>query len=172
MWARIMREVPESRFVYFGRKGNGMREELAKRGVELGRVLDAGRLKMPEYLDRHSEIDLSLDPFPYNGLTVTLMSAWMGVPCVTLEGDTAPRRASAALMKRMGLPEFVANTIDAYVRKAVDFALDEERRMRLTLVREGLRERVKHHLCDATAFTKELEAVFEALVEQARGPKN
>ena len=41
-----------------------------------------------EYLRRYHDLDLCLDPFPYNGHTSTLDALWMGVPVITLAGRT------------------------------------------------------------------------------------
>lgn len=164
LWARVLKALPDARLVFFGRPGNRLAWELERLGIPADRLLDQKRLPLREFLNAHHRIDLALDPFPYNGLTVTLLSAWMGVPCVTLEGKSPPERAAGSLMRRFGLPEFVAGTEEEYLQKTLSLTADLPR---LAGVRQSLRGRVRETLCDAARHVAELEAAFVQMLENA-----
>lgn len=164
LWAGVMRALPRARLLFFGRPGNRLAQELAAHGIPADRLWEQQRVPLGEFLAAHHRIDLALDPFPYNGLTVTLLSAWMGVPCVTLEGKSPPERAAGSLLRRFGLPEFVARTEQEYLEKTVSLAGDLPR---LAGVRQSLRGRVRDALCDAPRHVAELEAAFIEMLEKA-----
>ena len=164
LWARLLGELPEARLLFFGRPGNGLAKELGRLGVAAERLLEQERRPLREFLTTHHRIDLALDPFPYNGLTVTLLSAWMGVPCVTLEGKSALERAAGSVLRRLGLPEFVTQSEEEYVQKVVALASDLPR---LAEVRRTLRQRVREKLCDAPRHVAELEAAFLQMLAAA-----
>jgi protein O-GlcNAc transferase len=166
LWARVLAALPEAQFLFFGRPGNRLGGDLARLGIAAERVLEQERRPLPEFLAAHHRIDLALDPFPYNGLTVTLLSAWMGVPCVTLEGKSPPERAAGSLLRRVGLPEFVAQSEEEYLEKVVALASDLPR---LAEVRRTLRNRVREACCDAPRHVAELEAAFVRMLENAAG---
>jgi len=109
----------------------------------------------------YNEIDIALDPFPYNGTTTTCEGLWMGVPALTLAGNSHVSRVGASLLHRVGLDEFVATTKADYVTKAVALAGNIQK---LAAIRAGLRERMAASpLCDAKQFTINLEAAFRAM---------
>jgi predicted O-linked N-acetylglucosamine transferase (SPINDLY family) len=164
LWARVLKALPHAKLLFFGRPGNRLASELGGLGIPADRLLEQRRLPLREFLSMHHRIDLALDPFPYNGLTVTLLSGWMGVPCVTLEGKSPPERAAGSLMRRFGLPEFVAGTEEEYLQKTVSLASNLPR---LAEVRQSMRGRVSASLCDATRHVAELEAAFVQMLADA-----
>jgi predicted O-linked N-acetylglucosamine transferase (SPINDLY family) len=95
---------------------------------------------VPEHLARYAEIDVALDPFPYNGTTTTCEALWMGVPVVTLAGDRHAARVGASLLTAACHPEWIAASRPDYVRIAAGLAAAPELRARL---RAGLREEMK-----------------------------
>jgi predicted O-linked N-acetylglucosamine transferase (SPINDLY family) len=169
LWARVLHALPGARLLFFGRPGNRFGLEMGRLGIGPERLLEQGRQPLTGFLQTHHRIDLALDPFPYNGLTVTLLSAWMGVPCVTLEGKSPPERAAGSVLRRLGLPECVVQTEDQYVAAVAAWAADLPR---LAGVRATLRERVRETLCDAARHVAELEAAYlEMLSCTGFGPK-
>jgi predicted O-linked N-acetylglucosamine transferase (SPINDLY family) len=78
----------------------------------------------------------------------------MGLPCITLEGDVPPARAGAAVLRRIGIPEFVATSTDEYIAKAISLANSPAQ---LIPHREHLRESVRSAWCQNEHFMREFE---------------
>ena len=96
-----------------------------------------------------------LDTFPYTGGTTTCEALWMGVPTLTLSGDTLLARQGVSLLTAAGLPEWVAASRQEYVVKAVALASDQAG---LAALRSGLREQVlASPLFDAPRFARNFE---------------
>src|SRR5205085_6350321 len=94
----------------------------------------------------YRDVDVALDPFPYSGGVTTCDALWMGVPVVTLPGDTFASRHGLSHLAGVGLAELAARNTDGYVALAVGLAEDLGR---LSDLRVGLRERVaRSPLCD------------------------
>ena len=132
LWCRVLRALPGACLLMFrDTLKTGVREQLRKEFAERG--VGADRLDLrewsgdPGYLRVYDEIDVSLDTFPVTGGVTTCESLWMGVPVLTLCGVRPAGRHSASLMTRVGLADWVAQTPDEFVDRAVraSTALDE-----------------------------------------------
>jgi protein O-GlcNAc transferase len=71
-----------------------------------------------ESLQAYRTIDVALDTFPYAGTTTTCDALLMGVPVVTLVGDTPASRPGRSLLRAVGLADLVTESPDAYVERA------------------------------------------------------
>ena len=80
-----------------------------------------------EHLSCYDQIDISLDTFPYNGTTTTCEALWMGVPVITLAGNTHASRVGASLLSNTGLSELIAKNGNEYITTAVNLAADVAR---------------------------------------------
>ncbi|MBS0362470.1 MAG: tetratricopeptide repeat protein [Proteobacteria bacterium] len=143
LWARVLREVPNSRFLFVRPEGSGaafrdnIRREFERHGVAPDRIVfHAVRGKhMPVY----NEIDITLDPVPLTGGTTTTESLWMGVPVISLIGEAFFERLSYSILANSGVGDLATPDKDEYVRIAAALVADRDRRLKL---REGLREQM------------------------------
>src|SRR5690606_24805932 len=108
-------------------------------GIARGRVDFVDRLPREQFLARFNQIDISLDTLPYNGHTTSLESLWMGVPVVSLIGQTVVGRAGWSQLTSLGLGELVALTEKQFVQIATDLSRDVDR---LAELRKSLRDRM------------------------------
>lgn len=128
---------------------------LQQYGIEPGRVAMHGGVSREAYLGAHAEVDVILDTFPYPGGTTTCEALWMGVPTLTLAGDTLLSRQGASLLNAAGLEDWVAANVDDYVKKAIELASDLSK---LGALRAGLREQVRASpLFDTRRFARNFE---------------
>lgn len=161
-WAEILKRVPNSTLLLKHRRmripevQQYFRSAFAERGVDADRI-DL-RLAVDDtmgHLAIYSEIDIGLDPFPYNGTTTTCEAMWMGVPVIAFAGDRHQARVGASLLHAVGLQDLVADSIEEYVQTAVDLAADHDRRRTM---RAGMRDRVAESmLCDGPGFADRFE---------------
>jgi protein O-GlcNAc transferase len=162
LWSRLLERVPGSRLLIVA---NGMAvipsdyaARYTSRGIAKDRLQLLGTQPFREYLALHNSVDVVLDTFPYSGGTTTCHALWMGVPVVSLVGDSAPSRGGASLLHAIGLDELVAQAPDQYVDIAAALAGDAAR---LAAMRAGMRERMRQSpLMDAERFTRNLEAAY------------
>ena len=61
-----------------------------------------------EHLDCFNKIDLSLDTFPYPGVTTSFQSIVMGVPVLTMKGFNFNSRCGESINYNLNFPELVA----------------------------------------------------------------
>jgi predicted O-linked N-acetylglucosamine transferase (SPINDLY family) len=163
LWARVLRAVERSRLMILAPKGahrQATLDLLAAEGVEPQRVTFVGGRPRPEYLALYQQIDVGLDTFPYNGHTTSMDSFWMGVPVVTVAGQTSVGRAGVSLAMNLGLRELIAPDEEQFVAVAAELAGD---RPRLAELRAMLRERMRGSpLMDAPRFAASVEAAYRA----------
>ncbi|AIP04749.1 tetratricopeptide repeat protein [Burkholderia pseudomallei] len=142
VWARIMRAVPGSRIVLgsIPKDGGGaaMIEWFEQEGIARERLSFQPRSVTAVYLQQHHHVDVCLDTFPYTGSTTVLNALWMGVPTLTMRGETLPSRAGLTWMSHVGLESFIADDIDDFVAKGIALASDIPA---LARIRGELRER-------------------------------
>ncbi len=164
LWARVLKAVEPSRLLILADEGSHRRRTLdllAKEGVPSERMEFVAHQPRPRYLTYYHGIDIGLDTVPYNGHTTSLDSFWMGVPVVTLVGQTVVGRAGFSQLMNLGLPELIAASPEQYVRIAAELAGDLPR---LADLRATLRQRMgASPLMDAPRFARNVEAAYQAM---------
>jgi predicted O-linked N-acetylglucosamine transferase (SPINDLY family) len=161
LWASVLNAVKGSRIILLAPVGSArgrVLELFAGRGVAPERVTFVGRAPRAQYLEYYNQIDIGLDTIPYNGHTTSMDSFWMGVPVVTLVGQTVVGRAGICLLTNLGLPKLIAQTAEQYVQIAAELAADTRQ---LAELRAGLRDRMASSpLMDAPRFARGVESAF------------
>ena len=169
-WAAILAALPGARLRWQCKQlGDPVVIEQATRrlqqhGIDPARVSMHGAVSRKAYLAAHAEVDLLLDAFPFPGGTTTCEALWMGVPTLTLAGDTMLARQGASLLTAAGLKDWVATSVADYVDKAVTFAGDLTA---LAKLRAGLREQARTSpLFDAPRFARNMETALWGMWQQ------
>ena len=134
-------------------------ERLQQHGIDPARVKMSGPApSRTAYLARYAEVDMMLDSFPYPGVTTTCEALWMGVPTLTLAGETLLARQGAGVITAAGLGDWVASNVEEYIDKAIAWAGNLPK---LTALRAGMREQVSASpLYDAERFARNFEAAL------------
>ena len=163
-WSAILSALPESRLIL---KTSGLQEEEGKEriraqfahyGIDTNRLDLRGPSNHHEMFDQYGEIDIGLDPFPFNGGMTTLETLWMGIPVIALRGDSVVSLQSTALLENIGLRELIFDSTQTYIAGAIALAhaprhldrLRQEMRIRMT----------RSPLCQPEVFTHELEFLY------------
>ena len=167
LWSTILHQVAGSRLILKAKElhcketRDRYEDLFLRQGIGADRVELIGGTPHREHLDYYNRIDVALDPFPFSGSTTTLESLWMGVPVITMPGETFASRHSLSFLSTVGLTETIAGTPDHYVTLARELGSDLRY---LSEIRSSLRDRFRASpLCDGEGFAGSLLAILEHL---------
>jgi predicted O-linked N-acetylglucosamine transferase (SPINDLY family) len=169
LWMELLQALPRA-VLWLWRPNDlieeNLRREAAARGVDPARLYFSDRLPKAQHLRRLQLADLALDTRLYNGHTTTSDALWAGLPVIALEGRHFASRVSASLLRAIGLPELVANSLPAYRDLALGLARHPER---LAALRAKLAaHRTTAPLFDSGRFVQGLEGAYAAMTERHR----
>jgi predicted O-linked N-acetylglucosamine transferase (SPINDLY family) len=128
VWSKLLCAVTGSRMVvkHFALDEPLLRDNLVGRfvahGVPQHKIICLGSSGRRDHLLAFEKIDISLDTFPQNGGASTWESLYMGVPVVAKLGNGASSRAAGAILKAIGLDDWVAENEEGYVAIAQKYA--------------------------------------------------
>jgi predicted O-linked N-acetylglucosamine transferase (SPINDLY family) len=161
VWSRLLREVTGSIIVI--KNGvlddaflrDGLLGRFAAHGISHDRIRCLGSTLRQAHLAEFASIDISLDPFPQNGGVSTWESLQMGVPVITKLGSSASSRIGAAILRAIGLDDWVAEDDDRYVEIARKYRTMTSR---LQLLRAELPTRIANSAAgDVELYTRRVE---------------
>ena len=168
-WTALLKAVPDSRLILKNHQLSDIRNRehwrgiLQKEGITEDRIRLVGYCKdLAEHYRTYAQVDIGLDTFPYNGTTTTCEALWMGVPVLTIMGDTQRSRTGGSLLTHSGLTEWIARNDEDWIAKAVEWNAN---RAALNEVRLGLRQRMETSpIGDAQAFAAKFWGTIRDLV--------
>jgi len=124
-WMRILQLVEGSILWIF--KSNetaveNLKKEAELRGIDSSRLVFASFLPVEEHLKRIQLADLFLDTLPCNAHTTASDALRVGLPVITLMGESFASRVAASLLNAVGLPELITTTPKGYESLAIELA--------------------------------------------------
>lgn len=120
-----------------------------------------------ELIDQLEDMDLYLDSYPFGGFNTLIEVLASGCPVITLEGQMAHNRFGAAMIRKLGLPEFlITKNYPEYI--AVAKRLIRDSALRLELRAQLQRDFVLNTLCNSD-IAHHFKAAVEWMCEQ--GPR-
>jgi predicted O-linked N-acetylglucosamine transferase (SPINDLY family) len=128
LWSVLMRAVHGSRIIIkHGQLDDpllrdGLVARFVAHGVSQDRITCLGSTSRDDHLLAFAQVDISLDPFPQNGGISTWESLYMGVPVVAKLGNGVSSRMTGAILRGIGLDDWVADDEDGYLAIAQKFA--------------------------------------------------
>ena len=176
LWAKLLEGVPGSRLLLH-HAFNGerkvtreYRDPIARHfrslGISSRRLEFIGGVAFEDHLNVIAQADIGLDSFPYHGVTTTCECLWMGVPVVTLAGQSHVSRVGVSILDSIGLGRFVAKSPQQYVEIAVRLVNNLSALERL---RSGLRERMSNSpLTDSRSYIRAIESAILDLLERSQ----
>ena len=167
-WATILTQCPSSRLVLKSSRlgqleiARDIHNRFKQLDIDPSRITLLGRTSSTrDHLALYNQIDCSLDTFPYTGTTTTCESLWMGVPTITLMGQSHASRVSASINHAINRKDLNARDQAHYIELAKNTA---DAGLRTAESRNALRAQVaQSSLVDAPAYTRKLETIYRDL---------
>jgi len=166
-WCSLLRQVDDAVLWLLpsnSQARENLRVQATARGVDPERLLWAPALSLAEHLARMALADLFLDTLPVNAHTTASEALWVGLPLLTVLGESFVERVAASLLTAAGVPELIATDLDDYERRALELAND---RAKLRKLRERLAaNRETCPLFDSAHYTRDFEALLGRMVKR------
>jgi predicted O-linked N-acetylglucosamine transferase (SPINDLY family) len=166
LWSEVLHAVPGSKLFlkYFNHYSepsmqNRWLAKFAAHGIDEDRLILKAKIDIrARHLELYYDVDIALDPFPFNGATTTFEALSMGVPVVSLLGRHFVDRVAASMVSHAGYPDFVAEDRADYVALAQILAGDLDR---LAELRTSIRDHLHASpLCDGPGYARTVESAF------------
>tara|TARA_Y100001958_G_C21054442_1_gene419429 strand:- start:272 stop:823 length:552 start_codon:yes stop_codon:yes gene_type:complete len=166
IWANILTEVKNSVLWLLAdndKAKTNILSEFLKVGVNSSRVIFTKRLSLDEHFERQKLADLFLDTYPCNAHTTASDALRVGLPLLTLKGQSFASRVSTSLLKELEMEELITNNYEEYTIRAIELAKDKEL---INNIKVKLQKNVKSKtLFKAETFTKYLEISYQKVYE-------
>jgi protein O-GlcNAc transferase len=167
-WVEILVNSPTSRLRLTRIRSPQRAAEIVavfgKSGVSAERIECVPFRRDAPYGLQFAGVDIALDHYPYNGVTTTCESLYLGVPVISLHGRNCVSRSGLSLLGSLGLSELVASTPQQYVGIALALASDLAR---LEQLRASMRPRFEQSsLRDERHFAAKFEELLRTAWQQ------
>ena len=141
-----------------------LKEFANSKGIDTSRLIFADSLPIEEHLSRLPLADIFLDTFPCNAHTTASDAIRMGLPLITIAGQSFPSRVAASILKTVHLENLIVNDEKSYKDLAIKLG---KNRNELNTIKDQLKACINtSSLFDSTQYTRDLEFLYEHLLHQ------
>tara|TARA_B100000401_G_scaffold144912_1_gene96290 strand:- start:104 stop:1789 length:1686 start_codon:yes stop_codon:yes gene_type:complete len=166
VWSKILNQIPDSKLIIKAVSKDAelaqirILQKFSEFGIDTKRItFEKTKKERIDHLKMYSKVDITLDTFPYPGVTTSFESIWMGVPVLTKNGNNFVSRCGESINLNLGLKDYIAKNDDDYVMKAVLLNKDRDA---LPKLRSSIREIAKKTpLFDTISFGKEFSLILK-----------
>ena len=163
-WMRILQAVEGSVLWILSSNGaaeNNLKKMAELRGVDRSRLVFASFVPVEDHLKRIRLADLFLDTLPYNAHTTASDALRVGLPLVTMIGESFASRVAASLLNAVGLQELITTTPEAYESLAIELATNPKQ---LENVKNKLLTNLSESpLYNSRLFTQHIELAYQEM---------
>ena len=131
-WSSILSNINNSKIllIYNGIDSSEIRQSIIndflKFGVSEDKIILKGFMERKDLLEMYNDIDIALDPFPYNGGSTSFEASWMGCPLLTKKGKTFLSRCGESININLNMREMIAEDEQDYINKAIQISSNKE----------------------------------------------
>ena len=169
VWMDLLKEVEDS-VLLLSTPQDVIKENLLKEAqnhsVDSDRIIFLERAPREKYLSYLKLIDLFLDTPGYGAGTTASDALWMGVPVLTVQGNSMPSRIASSVLTAFGLPELITNSLDDYKSLAIHLAQDRNEFNTLKNKTNSLID--KSLLFDSVKTTKHIEKAYQIIYQRRK----
>lgn len=129
LWAHVLHAVPHAKLLLKSRTLSDPRTREILNTAFAARAIDPARIEVaphsPDYrthLETYNRADIALDTHPYCGTTTTCEALAMGLPVLTLIGNSHASRVGASLLTTAGFAAEVVTSTDQLGHQAAQLA--------------------------------------------------
>jgi len=164
-WSKILKEVKNSKLILkssLPRITDILSEKFQNQGVLSSVEFMNTKTNFEDHINLYKKVDIALDTFPYNGVTTSFESIWMGVPVITMKGYNFNSRCGESINKNLDMEFLIAENEIQYIAKAEELCEDKDK---LTNIRKKIFDQaVSSSLFDTKSFSydffKTLETIY------------
>lgn len=174
VWCELLQELPEAVLWLYVPNEDTQAHLLAEakaRNIDAKRLVFAAKLDKKAHLARYKHVDLFLDCAPVTAHTTAIDALFMGVPLITIYGNSIISRASSSILNALGLEELVCEDLEQYKQKSLALLKDETALVALqSKVRQAF---TNHSFFDTELYVKQFEeGLHQAFAHWLNGKKS
>ena len=155
VWSKILKNIKDSKLILKSstkKEIDNLKNLFDQNGVIKSVKFLPTNKSFYDHINLYKKIDIALDTFPYNGVTTSFESIWMGVPVLTMKGFNFNSRCGESINKNIGMNQLIAENESDYIAKALNLNKDFDK---LLKIREKIfSEATSSPLFDISSFSK------------------